>query len=95
MDGSEAALVEAVTAQSDGAVEVVVSTVSADDAWAAALLHVLGTDKWLEAVYQRADGEWVEWTTSTGSEAWSPIETKNGRPTALAGSSSCAPPTAL
>jgi hypothetical protein len=78
MDASEAALADAVRAQSGGAIEVVVSTVSPDGEWVAALLHVLETDNWLEAVYRRADTEWVEWTTSEGSEAWSPIETKGG-----------------
>jgi hypothetical protein len=78
VEASEAALVEAVAAKSDGLSEVVVSSLSPDGEWAAVLLHVLETDNWLEAVYERADGEWVEWTTSHESEAWSPIETKGG-----------------
>ncbi len=78
MDTPEKALDEAVASKSDGAIEVVVSTVSPDGEWIAALLHVLETDNWLEAVYERVEGSWVEWTTSTESEAWSPIETRGG-----------------
>lgn len=78
MDASEAALIEAVAAQSDGLIEVVVSSLSPDGERAAALLHVLETDNWLEAVYERSGGEWVEWTTSYDREAWSPVETKGG-----------------
>ena len=78
MDASEAALAERIAATSGGTVELVAWTLSSEDRWAAALLRVRGTDNWLEAVSEFEDGTWTEWATGSGSEAWSPIETRDG-----------------